>query len=529
MKFIKRYWLLLVGLVVVLPTLWPIFRNDFFQMHDWLHVARLVELDEALKAGLIPPRWTTDFGWGYGMPLFNFYAPLPYYLAELLYLIKIPALWAIKLVFAANYFAGFYFMYLLGKTVWNKWGGLMAAASFTYLPYRAVQFYVRGSLGELTAMTLLPLFYYAALKLTREKSLKYLLMTAVSITGIFLSHNIIALFAVFFLPLFMLFFIRSWRQWLATGLIAFGLSAFFILPAFLEKNLTVVDQLADGYSRYWLHFIYLRQLVDRAWAYGGSILGPEDDISFQLGLPQLLLILPSLLLIKKKKAVAYAWLALLASVFMMTFHSKFIWDRLTILHIAQFPWRLLSFAAMLVAFLTGAVRSKWVIPLILLTMVLNWSYFRPVGFMDSNVLYFTDKNLIAAKQSEVLPDYLPKTANTPSPLRVNWFETEATVSSVLVKPGSFAADLTATRSARFNFNQYYFPGWQGNLDGQTVSLGYEESIGRISLIVPEGAHHLKINLAKTRIQLLADIISLVTVIGIGLYLIKLYAPKFLRA
>src|SRR3989344_7882094 len=146
MKFVKRYWLVLVGLAVVLPTLWPLLRNDFFQMHDFTHVARLVELDAALKAGQIPPRWAQDFGWGYGMPLFHFYGPLPYYLAEVLYLIKVPAVWAIKTVFALNYLAGFYFMYLWAREYWGKWGGFLSGLAFIYLPYRAVQFYVRGSL-----------------------------------------------------------------------------------------------------------------------------------------------------------------------------------------------------------------------------------------------------------------------------------------------------------------------------------------------------------------------------------------------
>jgi uncharacterized membrane protein len=89
MKLIKTNWLFLIGLLLVLPTLWPVFRSDFFQMHDWTHVARLVELDVALKAGQFPPRWAPDLGWGKGMPLFHFYGPLPYYLAELLYLIKL--------------------------------------------------------------------------------------------------------------------------------------------------------------------------------------------------------------------------------------------------------------------------------------------------------------------------------------------------------------------------------------------------------------------------------------------------------
>ncbi|OIP03648.1 hypothetical protein AUK18_01515 [Candidatus Beckwithbacteria bacterium CG2_30_44_31] len=403
MKLIRKYWLLLLATVIVLPSIWPLFRSDFFRMHDWTHVARLVELDLALKAGQIPPRWAPDFGWGHGMPLFHFYNPLPYYAAEILYLIKLPAVWAIKTVFALNFLFGFYFMYLWAKTFWGKYGALVAATAFTYLPYRAVDFYVRGALGELTAMTFLPLLFYALKK-------KKLILTALAWTAVFLSHNVIALFSLFFIPLYLLFNLKLWKKFLLISLLTFGLSAFFILPAFFEKDLTVVNSLTGGFFHYSFHFIYLRQLVSRAWAYGGSILGPFDDISFQLGWPHLILALSAVRLWRR---LTYFWLALAAAIFMMTFHSQFIWDRLPILALAQFPWRLLAFAATFVAFFSGSLfnwfKNKLIaLVLIVLIIALNWQYFRPEKFSPVNDYYYTDRQRIANEMSGVLTDYLPK-------------------------------------------------------------------------------------------------------------------------
>lgn len=456
-------------------------------MHDWTHVARLVELDLALKSGQFPPRWAPDFGWGYGMPLFHFYGPLPYYLAELLYLIKVPADWAIKAVFGLNFFGGFYFMYLWAKSAWGKYGGLISATAFVYLPYRAVQFYVRGSLAELTAMTLLPLFFYAA-------SGKKYWLAGLAWAGIFLSHNVIALFALFFIPLYFLFNLKNWRQWFWVGLLTFGLSAFFILPAFFEKNLTVVDSLTGGYFDYRLHFIYLRQLWQRTWEYGGSIFGLEDGISFQLGWPQIFLILPALLVWKKH---LYVWLGLLVAVFMMTFHSQFIWDRLPILSLAQFPWRLLAFAGVFVAFLAGSslrlVNNKnYVFPLIILTIGLNVAYFQPEKFAPVENFYFTNRQQIANQMSDILYDYLPKTAVKPEIVR----------------------DLNGP------FNQFYFPGWQTKgKDGQWAEAKPEPGTG---LILNESG---EIRLTKTRLQLISDIISLITWLGLGVYVYKSYRTR----
>jgi len=395
MKFFKYLWPLLI-----LPALWPIFRNDFFQMHDFTHVARLVELDLGIKLGHWPPRWAPDLGWGNGMPLFHFYGSLPYYLAELFYLIKVPAVWAIKAVFAVNYLAGFYFMYLWAKAHWGKWGGILSGLAFVYLPYRAVQFYVRGSLAELTAMTFIPLFYYAAGK-------RKTVLAALTWTGIFLSHNVIALFSLGFFGLYFLFNLKHWRRWLILSGLTLLLSAWFIIPAFFEKNLTVVDSLTGGYFHFSYHFIYLRQLINRFWGYGGSILGPEDGMSFQLGWPQPGLILLAVWLCR---SLSYFWLALAMAIFMMTFHSKFIWEAVPILALAQFPWRLLAFAGTIIAFFAGsAAKNKYIAVVAgILIITLNFRYFRPQQFSPVDDYYYTDRQRIADEMSDLLQDYLPK-------------------------------------------------------------------------------------------------------------------------
>jgi hypothetical protein len=40
------------------------------------------EMERSLQRFEFPVRWSANFGFGYGMPLFNFYAPLPYYLGQ---------------------------------------------------------------------------------------------------------------------------------------------------------------------------------------------------------------------------------------------------------------------------------------------------------------------------------------------------------------------------------------------------------------------------------------------------------------
>ncbi len=515
-QLIKQHYLIILGLLLSLIPLWPLFRSDFFRMHDWLHVARLVELDLALKAGLFPPRWAPDFGWGFGMPLFHFYPPLPYYLAELAFLIKLSAVTTIKTIFGLNFLTGFYFTYLWAKQYWGKLGGFISGLAFVYLPYRAVQFYVRGSLAELTAMTFIPLFFYAVKK-------KKTLLIALSISAIFLSHNVIALFTLLFIPIYYLFHLKKWKSLIISGLLAFGLSAFFILPAFFEKDLTQVSKLSGGYSHYGFHFIYLRQLFSRYFAYGGSILGPKDDISFQIGWPHLILILPSIWLFIKKRSKDLLAIFLLfgLSIFLMTFHSKFIWDKLTLLHMAQFPWRLLAFTGSLVAFLSGSVmvfvktkKQQALVGLLIAISIisLNFSYFKPKEFNSPNDHYYTARNKIKNNLGDVLPDYLPKTAKKPENPSHELFDLSKTTYNF-----SIESETTQT------INQFYFPGWQAKLNGQSIQLQPDEKTGLISFNLPVGDHQLELRLGKTPLQRTADLISLFSWLLVLALILK---PKF---
>src|SRR3990170_5209576 len=90
--------ILVVALSIV--TIQPLISNGFFPMHDDTQPARLYEMAQALADGQFPVRWVRDLGYGYGYPLFNFYAPLPYYIGAFLYLIGVELIISTKVMFA---------------------------------------------------------------------------------------------------------------------------------------------------------------------------------------------------------------------------------------------------------------------------------------------------------------------------------------------------------------------------------------------------------------------------------------------
>jgi len=561
--------LLIISLVFVLPTLIPLFHHGFFPMHDFTHVARLAELDRGLKAGQIPARWSDNFGWGYGMPLMHFYAPLFYYIGEVFYLIGIPAVVCIKIAIFIAVILGFIFSFKLGEEFFGKWGGLLTAIAFTYAPYRAVQLYVRGALTELLATTFIPLVMltlYLLIKSSFTKSIKIktIISFALSLTGIFLSHNVITIIVLPMLFVWGIFWLTYFsitinkKIFKSTGIIVIGgllailLSTWFLIPAFFEKDQTIVQSISGGYSYYKLHFIYFRQFFKTDFKYGGSILGPDDDISFQYGLAQFGLLFLSFITFvylwfkrrSKNKLQIFLFpllvgcLALFSS--MMSFHSTFIWEKIPILQMAQFPWRFLSIAVILIALLGGYVAYlinmikkpvlKYIFGLGAVTILIwaNRDFFQPEKYLENNELYYTDSKLIQQHMSGILKDYLPTTAIEQSDTNlaeITLNNQRYDVLDLVKKNGYRSFHIESAKEAKLIIAIYDFIGWQIYLDGKQITHSFDKATGFIQFNLPSGSHFIEVKIIKTPLQFWSDWISFISWLSLGLYVLIQYKNK----
>ncbi|MFH2062144.1 MAG: 6-pyruvoyl-tetrahydropterin synthase-related protein [Candidatus Beckwithbacteria bacterium] len=555
MKFKKIIYPLLI-ISLILPSIWPLFNQKFFQMHDYTHIARLAELDRALKDGHFPPTWSKNLGWGYGMPLFHFYAPLPYYLAEGFHLIGFNYLNSIKIVFGLTFLLAFGGMYLLAKKFFENKGGLLAALALVYSPYRAVDFYARGALGELMTISLIPFVLWSLFKLIDEKKQVFKKVSIVSfLLGIFLlSHTILDLIA---LPLFILIagfylliaksHLKKYFYVLLSFILGTGLASFFVLPAFLEKKFTGVDKLTDGFSHYSHHFLYFRQFWDGIWGYGGSIDGINDGLSFHLGKVHFLLALITLLLmgvywLKKRKfdkriGVVGLFLGLTSFLaWLSTYHAKFIWDQIPIMAYIQFPWRFNSILIVLISFITGGslyYLSKFfnkkisLIGLIIfggILILINIKYFKPKEYVDENSFYYSDKSLISEQMSGVIPDFIPKWVN-PQPKEMALTEYKILAGKPKIEVIDSKTQLVKIRVESdedfvLQINRFYFPGWRLYNNGNEIEFKYENNNGIINLNLPKGGYELSLIYKNTSVRNLANLISLTSLLIMGILIFK---------
>lgn len=551
------------GLVLVILLSWwvvkPLSHQGFFSIHDETQVVRLQQMAEALSQGQFPVRWVAGLGYGYGYPLFNFYAPLPYYVGAFFILVGFNALIATKLMFITGILLSGVLMYFLARAVWGELGGVLSAILYQYAPYHAVNIYIRGAVGEFWAMAFLPLVFLGLYKLIAHLSFKWrwVILGGLGVTGVILSHNVTAMLLMGFILITILFvniavILKKKKLILMTNYyllitLGLGLSAFFWLPALWEMRYTNVQSVIGGGADFRDHFLFLDQLWDSPWGFAGSAPGRADGMSFKIGKLHIIIAVlgtlsfsylwkqkkitrtAALLHLAAGKAGCYIVTLLLFSIFMTTQSSRFIWEAIPSLAYAQYPWRFLVFIIFTVSFLGGAgvvllqiltkkttwsFLSKAVIwLLIILTIVVNAKYFRPQKFFPLTPEDYLSEENIKWKTSRISDEYLPK--NFPVPERKEdivkekfVFEKGVLLLNQEIKAHQYQIRVDSSGENQLLVRTAYFPGWQILVDGKRSD--FEVVNGQMKVILPIGEHQVVVKFARTPARILGEVISLIS-------------------
>ena len=112
------------------------------------HLLRLTQLEHLLDQGIIYSRWAPDMALGYGYPLFNFYAPLSYYLAAAVSRLGFGLNLGLLVTFALNIIGSGVAAYLLARDHFSRRAALVAAVAYAYASYQAYDVLFRGNLAE---------------------------------------------------------------------------------------------------------------------------------------------------------------------------------------------------------------------------------------------------------------------------------------------------------------------------------------------------------------------------------------------
>jgi hypothetical protein len=559
MKRIGKNWQIILIVLLGLAITWPLFKSGYFTHHDELQIIRIFEMRRCFADLQIPCRWVPDMAFGFGYPLYNYYSQLPYYIGAFLsyyfgYINSAKILFGIPLVL------GGISVYFLARQLYGKLPAFVTSVLYIFVPYRALDIYVRGAIAESFAISIVPLVFLFSYLLAKKDSSYYLLGLVLSFFAFLISHNIMTMLFMPFVVLWVLLLYKSMGKKslirvLVGLLIGFGMSCYYLLPAYFERYLIQTESLTRFELDFRAHFLAIRQLFDISWGYGASTPDIHDQISFQLGYPHVILavlayVILALFILKKylHLRISFSFLkntdvkfyifplffafALFVSVFMTHNKSAFIWEHIGILKFAQFPWRFLSISALATSFLGGftltLVRKKYqlgaAIVITIITVVMNFSYFKPEKFYEVTDHQMLTGDLWREQQSGAVLDYLPKTALEP-------------VETAFKEPGVVKGDATVrdfeerTNSWSFNTDVYDnteiylpvfdYPNWMVKVNGKLFPHSNDNLLGLIAVSLPEGEYKVEGVFKNTPIRTFSNYVSLASFLA----LIALYHAK----
>lgn len=575
MNFIKKISPFLLIILLSYFAIRPLLVSGFFPIHDNTQVERVFEMSKSLRDGMFPVRWVSDLGYGYGYPIFNFYAPLAYYVGGFLVLSGFNALTATKIMMGVGILFSGLFMYLFAKEFWGKLGGLVSAFLYLYAPYHAIDIYIRGDVAEFWAYAFIPFVFYAIFKSAVEKKWRYVLLGAMGFSGIILSHNLTALMATPFLFLFLIttIFIKDKNKdslLYLFGPLALGvlLTAFYWLPVFFEMWYTNIFSQIGGGADFRDHFVCLNQLWSSPWGFGGSTKGCIDGISFKIGKLHLLIGAISFILFsislfvkkigkpneKQRKVFGFFIFGFIISVFLMLESSRSIWELMPPMAFFQFPWRFLLTTVFSLSFISGF--SVWFLQknlktknlqytvfgiIIFLVLIINYKLFNPQFVSSQKSADFTNINHIKWETSKISDEYMPKDYKKPefkNEIVTSRFSEQRNVKLVKFneKTQEINAVFDASESASVNVNIAYFPGWKvfvNGLEYKRVWKGifdgeknhFEITDKGFTVPLPAGKDNLRLVFVQTPIETLGNLLSLSGVFILILGIIYFKAAK----
>ena len=534
------------------PAWRPLLAPGYSGGHDGLfHLFRLVELDGAIRAGVLYPRLAPNLALGYDYPVFSYYSPLSVYLAELFRLGGLGYADAVKVALGLSVVAAGWSMLLFARSFLPRLDAFLAALAYTYLPYLLVDVYVRGAIAEALALALLPLCLWAFRRLADRPDAGRIAVAGLSLAALLLAHNVTTLFFLPVLGAYWLFSLAAdgrartvggaaRRALGAAAAVALGLAlaAFYWAPALFERDLVASGQLIESFFDYHEQFQPVSRLVQTSLAYDYGY-DWSQRILFRAGLVQVALsalgCLAALMRAGARRHALFWGAVLAAGLALQTSRSAPLWEAVPLAAYVQFPWRLLALvgvaSSVLVGYLGGALsaRPAWLarggaalLAVALLASALADLRYGGSALREENVRPWTiqridlDRKLVAATRGE----YLPRWATTaPFDFRELPADDGAGEGLRLTvrEAGPFGADLDveAERPARVLFDRFYFPGWQVRVDGQPAPARPFGPLGLLATEVPAGEHRLAVWFGETPLRSAADAASVVGLLALA--------------
>lgn len=573
-------WGLIAILILTLFTAIPLLSNvGLPNGSDVLyHTYRVGEMHRSWQHGTFFPSWAEGLYFGYGSPLFHFYASLTYCLTSILTTIfNVSSLDALRSVLMMSLLGCSSGMYLFTSRRTGHIGGIIAGLVYVYSPYLMyTESYARGTYPELLAFAIFPFILWRVDTLRDKSTPLNFVWVIVLQVALINAHNLMALTLTVVTVGWILW--ESIIQWvnyhasrvhwkssaiaLLAILLGMAVSANFWLPVLLEshsvnlQNLTGVALL--DYRNFFVPLGDLLAVTPRHDA--GAINGLSELLILgvaQWGLALVGFVIASRMYLRGYRTrhaqsylgMLYFSLVAIGLIFLMTPSAGDFWESFRSVQLLQFPWRLLGPVVACLAIVAG-MNGLWlerlnrplqiglisivlavpIITVIPLFYVPEWSNTE----VDTSIAAYHDSEKAGLQMGTTFTDeYRPSDAFTiPAPtddLLADYADDypidkfnhttlpdNAQLDLIQNTPQSHEWKITTDQPFTAEIYNFYWLGWQAEIDGQAIDIIPSPNHGLITIPIPAGEHTIKVYLGSTPAR---DIGKLISIISMGVVIV----------
>jgi uncharacterized membrane protein len=470
-----------------------IFIDDSITFSNWTW-----QFIEALKEGILYPRWISLNFWGYGSPTFILYPPLVFYFTALLKFFTDSLITAMNIAKFTSLFISGIGMFYLVKEFYSEKIALLSATFYIALPFNILNQYYFGTFSSIFSLLWFPPILLFTHRYLKNKHYQNVIYAGICYGGLILTHLINAYMFSFVIVAFIIWQAIDNKR--PRDIIAIP-----ILPLIYEKNLVNLKA-----------FLTLRGSLSYSDFFFGMKITNKLFLIFEFNVLifSFIILLDFYLSLRLKRAKIidngetihkYFVAIAIGSIFFLFSPSSFLWETIPFFKYIRFPSRWLSITT--IAFL------------FLLCFLVDCFYIK-------NALTFAEKELLPVKEANWCIEHLPAEVEIDK-----IHKDRALREKIVIMNGTGKAEIVKWKSAEriikiiandsltVRIRTFNFPGWTAHIDGIPAVIKSEDGTKAILVDVPKGDHFLKLIFKDTPIRIIGKILSLLSFIILSVVLL----------
>ncbi len=532
----KINYLYLLVVFSILPLI-SLLRKGVYESGDMsIHIYHAISFFNSIKDGVLVPKWGPELNAGYGYPVFIFMYLLPYYLISFVHSFGISFISSFKLVLAISYLTSGIFFFKWASSHFGEKVAFGSAIFFLFAPYHLVDLHFRVDIGEIVALSIIPLSFLVAKKINDTQKPIFYLINSFVITLLIISHPALSIASIPLLVLYLFFMAyqtnKDWfivsAKYIFSILGGIGLSSFYWFVTLVNLQYVRVFPFEQ------LQFVNIDNLLYSPWRYGLLFQGPYGELSFLIGYAQFLVVILGLYLYFSKRMgkenifFLFWFILFFVTIFFMLPLSRELWKIIPLIDNFQFTYRLLGINIFITSAIAGIVLKKYknsllfylIVFFAISTTILNWGNRKVIPEINDSalILNLPYSTVEGAGVSQGISKWTdinqPWFSEIPSkPIEV--VEGRASFKQIFKERLEHVYIIQSEENSLIRENTLYFPGWNININGEEQTLLFDEK-GIINFRLDQGLY--KVNLSYNEpTQKYANALTMLTLFVIFAY------------